>query len=99
MATVLFFVTVALMYGEVDTFSLAPLYGYYNVNYYNHYYTTNLNIIKVSLPGDLGNHWYRSEGIVALLENKPSGKSSNNVHMMPQTYILLCPLYPLIIIK
>ena len=41
-----------------------PLYRYWNGAAYDHFYTTNPAEIGTITPGQVGNHGYRSEGIV-----------------------------------
>ena len=49
---------------------MVSLYRYWRGPGADHFYTTNVNEIGTSTPGQVGKHLYKSEGIQCLLYNK-----------------------------
>ena len=67
-------VIILLVTVGIESFTLLPLYGYVQKDYHTHLYTYNTSIIGYTVPGHIGRHGYRSEGIVCLLNSDKSGK-------------------------
>ena len=51
--------------------TLAPLYRYWKPSS-DHFYTTNIHEIGTAVPGQYGNHGFKSEGIAAIVLTHPT---------------------------
>ena len=62
-------VIILLVTVGIESFDFLPLYGYVHKNYHTHLYTYNSSIIGCRVPGHVGRHGYKSEGIVCFLNS------------------------------
>ena len=77
MKQVIVFTLTVLVVGhitEAACSTYAPFYRYWKASGADHFYTTNILEIRVAVPGQVGRHSYKSEGVECIIPTSPTSK-------------------------